>query len=93
MNEATGLEQLDSLINRLIEADQAGEEIAPMDLARELGGVRAALMATPTVHRSAADQRHFRCESCGTITHGDSTPARCARCGGPKFVNVDIEAI
>jgi rubrerythrin len=36
--------------------------------------------------------RHFRCESCGTISHGEATPTRCARCGSKKFVNVDIEA-
>jgi rubrerythrin len=90
--ETTGIEQLDALINRLIEADQSGTEIDPFDVARELGEIRSSLMATPTVHRSAEDMRHFRCESCGTITHGDATPGRCARCGSKKFVNVDIEA-
>lgn len=91
MAEQTGLEQLDALINRLIGADQAGEEIAPFDVARELGQIKADLLAMPTVQRSAEDQRHFRCEACGTISHGDSTPGRCGRCGGPKFINVDIE--
>ncbi len=90
MVDATGLQRFDALINRLIESDQAGEEIAPFDVARELGEIRSLLMAMPTVHRSAADQRHFRCEACGTILHGDDPPARCVRCGGSKFVNVDI---
>jgi rubrerythrin len=66
--------------------------VHPFDVARELGEIRAALMAMPTVHREAADQRHFRCERCGTITHGETTPERCARCGHATFVNVDIEA-
>lgn len=90
MNEQTGLQRLDALINKLIEADQAGDEIAPLDLTRELGEIRAAIMAMPTVHRTDEDLRHFRCEACGTITHGDGQPARCARCGKTAFVNVDI---
>lgn len=91
MAEQTGLERLDALINRLIESDQTGDEIHPFDVARELGEIRALLMATPTVHRSEEDQRHFRCESCGTISHGETAPMRCARCGKPKFINVDID--
>ncbi len=87
----TGLERLDALMNRLIGNDQTGEEIDPFDIARELGEIRSLLMAMPTVHRSADDLRHFRCEACGTITHGLVTPARCGRCGKPKFINVDIE--
>jgi rubrerythrin len=90
MAEATGLQRLDALINRLIENDQTGEEIDPFDVARELGEIRALLMAMPTVHRSEADLRHFRCEACGTISHGEVAPARCARCGQPRFINVDI---
>lgn len=86
----TGLERLDALINRLIEADQTGDEIALFDLAKELGDIRADLMAMPTVHRGESDMRHFRCESCGTISHGEAEPARCARCGASKFINVDI---
>lgn len=91
MAEPTGLQRLDALINRLIEADQTGDEIDPLDVARELGEIRALLMAMPTVHRSDEDLRHFRCEACGTISHGDAAPARCARCGKPKFINVDID--
>ncbi len=92
MAEQTGLQRLDALINRLIEADQTGDAIALFDVARELGEIRAEIMAMPTVHRSEADLRHFRCESCGTISHGDAAPARCARCGASKFINVDIDA-
>lgn len=90
MDEPTGLERLDALINRLIESDQTGDEIDPFDVARELGEIRSMLMAMPTVHRTAEDLRHFRCESCGTISHGEGPPARCARCGKSAFVNVDI---
>lgn len=91
MAEQTGLQRLDTLINRLIETDQTGDEIDPFDVARELGEIRALLLAMPTVHRSEEDQRHFRCEACGTISHGDAAPASCARCGKPKFINVDID--
>lgn len=91
MTEPTGLQRLDALMNTLIETDQTGAEIDPLDVARELGEIRSLLMAMPTVHRSADDQRHFRCEGCGTISHGDTPPARCARCGTSKFINVDIE--
>jgi rubrerythrin len=91
MSDATGVGRLDALINRLIESDQTGTEIDPFDVARELGEIRGELMAMPTVHRGAEDLRHFRCEACGTIMHGDTSPARCARCGKSKLVNVDIE--
>jgi rubrerythrin len=92
MDERTGLQQLDDLINRLIEKDQTGDEIDPLDIAKELGQIKAQLMAMPTVHRSEADLRHFRCEECGTISHGDVAPARCARCGKERFLNVDIDS-
>ncbi len=92
MSEPTGLQRLDTVINELIEADQSGTEIDPLDVARELGEVRAQLMAMPTVHRTAEDLRHFRCEGCGTITHGEAAPARCRRCGKTAFINVDIES-
>ncbi len=88
----SGFERLDALINRLIETDQTAGEIDPFDVARELGEIRAELMATPTVQRGEEDLRHFRCEACGTIMHGESAPARCARCGKTKLLNVDIEA-
>lgn len=91
MEEPSGVQRLDELMNRLIEADQTGSEIDPLDVARELGEIRSLLMAMPTVHRSAEDQRHFRCEACGTISHGNATPASCARCGKSSFINVDIE--
>jgi rubrerythrin len=92
MTEPTGLQQLDELINRLIEKDQTGDEIDPLDVAHELGRIRAQIMGMPTVHRSDQDERHFRCEACGTISHGDVAPARCARCSKTKFINVDIDA-
>jgi rubrerythrin len=92
VSEASGVERLDALINRLIETDQSGDEIDPLDVAHELGQIRTELMAMPTVHRGEEDLRHFRCESCGTIMHGDTPPARCARCGKTKLLNVDIDA-
>ncbi len=88
----SGVARLDALINRLIEVDQTGDEIDPLDVARELGEIRADLMAMPTVHRGEEDLRHFRCEACGTIMHGDESPAQCRRCGQTKLINVDIEA-
>ncbi len=88
----TGFARLDALINRLIESDQTGAEIDPFDVARELGEIRAELMAMPTVQRSPEDLRHFRCEACGTIMHGEDPPDRCARCGKTKLANVDIES-
>ena len=90
MTELTGLQHLDTLMNRLIEKDQTGEEIDPLDVARELGEIRSQLMGMPTVQRSADDLRHFRCEACGTIMHGEALPARCGRCGKTKLINVDI---
>lgn len=87
----SGFERLDALMNRLIETDQTGDEMDPLEVAKELGEVRSELMAMPTVHRAAEDQRHFRCEACGTIMHGDALPARCARCGKTTLLNVDIE--
>lgn len=92
MTEPSGIQRLDALINRLIDADQTGDEIALFDVAKELGEIRSALVAAPTVHRTEEDLRHYRCEACGTITHGEAAPARCSRCGKTKFVNVDIEA-
>jgi len=91
MGEPSGMQRLDTLINELIEADQTGSEIDPMDVARELGEIKSQLLAMPTVHRGAEDLRHFRCETCGTITHGNALPPRCKHCGGTSFVNVDIE--
>jgi rubrerythrin len=91
MAELKGIQRLDALIDRLIDTDQAGQEIEPMEVAHQLGEIRSELMAMPTVHRSEDDQRHYRCEACGTITHGDASPARCARCGKNRFVNVDID--
>jgi rubrerythrin len=91
MAQQDGLQQLDELINRLIETDQTGGEIDPIDVAHELGQIRSLLMAAPTVHRGDEDLRHFRCESCGTITHGEAAPSRCARCGKSRLINVDID--
>jgi len=85
------LVRLDALMNRLIEADQTGSGIDPLPLASELGQIRQLLAEAPAVVRARGGQRHFRCEACGTISHGDAEPGRCPTCGGRKFFAADIE--
>ena len=86
------LQQLDSVMAGLIEADQTGEGVDPLQLARELGKIRALLMETPAVLPRPDGQGHFRCEACGTITHGMEPPQACPTCGGAKFFKADMEA-
>jgi rubrerythrin len=89
MQEA--LRRLDRLTQQLIEADQSGAGLEPIAVARELGGIRQLLAQAPAVIPAAGGQRHFRCESCGTITHGAAAPAKCATCGGKTFFSADLE--
>lgn len=89
MKEA--LERLDALMNRLVEADQTGSGIEPLRVASELGQIRQLLAEAPAVIRAKGGQKHFRCEACGTISHGTQEPERCATCGGQKFFAADIE--
>ena len=89
MREA--IQRLDDVMRRLIEADQTGAGMEPLELAEELGRIRAMLLETPAVLPRSGGQRHFRCEACGTITHGDAMPARCPECGGRKFFKADLE--
>ena len=89
MKEA--LERLDALMNRLVEADQTGSGIEPLRVASELGQIRQLLAEAPAVIRAKGGQKHYRCEACGTITHGTTEPERCATCGGRKFFAADIE--
>lgn len=85
------LERLDALMNRLVEADQTGSGIDPLRVASELGEIRQLLAEAPAVVRAKGGQKHYRCEACGTITHGEAQPERCPTCGGRKFFAADIE--
>ena len=89
MKEA--LERLDALMNRLVEADQTAAGIEPLRVANELGKIRQMLAASPSIIRTPGDQRHFRCEACGTTVHGMAPPARCPTCGAERFFVADIE--
>jgi hypothetical protein len=89
MREA--IQRLDALMNRLVEADQTGAGIEPLTVAAELGRIRQLMSEAPSVIRATGGQRHFRCEACGTIAHGQEPPSRCATCGESKFYNADIE--
>ena len=76
----------------LIEADQTGAGVEPLRLAQELGKLRALMMEAPAVVPRSDGQSHFRCESCGTITHGMEQPNACPTCGGAKFFKADLES-
>jgi rubrerythrin len=89
MQEA--MRRLDTLTQQLIEADQSGAGMEPIAVARELGKIRQLLAQAPAVIPATGGQHHFRCESCGTITHGASAPQRCATCGGRTFFSADLE--
>ena len=91
MKEPTPLQRLDNLMARLVEADQTGAGVEPLKLAEELGEIRALLAQGRAVRRAPGGQLHFRCESCGTISHGASRPERCPECGADQLVNVDLE--
>lgn len=84
------LERLDALMNRLIEADQAGDEIEPLAIANELGTIRASLMRAPAVVPRSGGERHFRCDACGTIVHGTAAPNECPRCHKTVFHPADL---
>lgn len=86
------LAKLDALMRRLIEADQTGSEMEPLRVADELGAIRAALMqGRAVVPRAAGGERHFRCETCGTISHGAAAPATCPTCGKTTFFEADLQ--
>ncbi|HEV8229468.1 MAG TPA: hypothetical protein VGQ86_05880 [Candidatus Limnocylindria bacterium] len=85
------MQRLDELTQQLIEADQTGSGLEPLTVARELGDIRQLLAQAPAVIPATGGRKHFRCEACGTITHGDSAPARCATCGGTTFFSADLE--
>jgi len=86
------LERLDDLMRRLIEADQAGEPMEPLALANELGAIRAGIVEARSVVPRPGGERHFRCESCGTVVHGTNPPKACPTCGKTKFFAADLES-
>lgn len=85
------IRRLDEVMAGLIQADQTGEGMEPLQLAQELGRIRAMLLEAPAVLPRRDGARHFRCESCGTIVHGDAPPQRCPFCSGLKFFSADLE--
>ena len=85
------VERLDALMRKLIEADQTGAGFEPLKVADELGSIRQLLFRAPTVRRVEGGQRHFRCNSCGTIVHGMQAPAVCPDCAGTTFYEADLE--
>jgi len=89
MKEAN--EQFDALTRRLIDADQTGRGIEPLAIANEIGRIRHLLASAPAVKRRDGGDRHWRCEECGTIVHGDTAPEKCAECGRDKFFLADME--
>ncbi len=86
------LARLDALMNRLIDADQSGDELEPLEIANELGTIRASLMSAPAVVPRAGGEQHFRCDACGTIVHGTAAPRECPRCHKTVFHRADIVA-
>ena len=92
MREPTALQRLDNLMARLVEADQAGGAgLEPLALAQELGRIRAMLARGTAVRQAPGGKMHFKCEICGTISHGSSRPERCPQCGAEELVHVDLE--
>lgn len=85
------LERLDRVMNELVEADQNGSGVEPLQVARQLGEVRALLVEGASVIPRAGGEGHWRCENCGTISHGLAAPERCPTCGHQKFFKADLE--
>lgn len=85
------VEKLDALMRRLVEADQTGAGMEPLKVADELGQIRELFFRSPAVRPAPGGQRHFRCETCGTISHGPDAPATCEDCGGTAFFDADLK--
>ena len=85
------LTRLDDLMRRLIESDQTGRPMEMLAIADELGKVRESLMQAPAVVPREGGERHFRCDACGTIVHGQREPSACPTCGKSKFYPADLE--
>ena len=78
-------------MRKLVEADQNASGVEPLKVANELGAIRDMLFRSPVVRPAPGGQSHFRCERCGTITHGATAPAKCEECGATTFFHVDLE--
>jgi len=85
------LARLDDLMRRLIESDQTGRPMETLAIADELGQIRLALMRGRAVVPREGGERHFRCDACGTIVHGDRAPAACPTCGKSRFYPADLD--
>ena len=95
MNETTGSQnalnaRIDAMIQRLIEADQRGSGIEPMQLVHELGELKVLLARRKTVRPRPGGEGHWRCEACGTITPASVTPTRCPDCGAGDLWLADL---
>src|SRR5256885_557093 len=75
----------------VVGADQTGSGSDPLATANELGQIGRLLAEAPAGVRAKGGQKHFRCEACGTISHGERQPDKCPTCGGRKFFAADIE--
>lgn len=84
------LERLDALIAELIEADQTGGGAEPLHVAQQLGQLRSLLVEGQSVLPHAGGEMHFRCDSCGIISHAHAQPPRCPACGGEKLYRADL---
>lgn len=85
------LDRLDTLMRKLIETDQTGAEMEPLEVAAELGKIRQLMAESPTVvPRPVGGQKHWRCETCGTVVHGDRAPETCPNCHQRTFFAADI---
>ena len=82
--------RLDALIQRLIEVDQLGSGMEPIELAHELGEIKLLVARRQTIQPRPGGERHWRCESCGIITHAGTKPERCAACGATQLWPADI---
>ena len=89
MNDANA--RLDRLMNELIEADQRGEAIEPLRLARELGEIKLLLAQRRTIRPRPGGERHWRCEACGTVSHAATRPERCPECRAEQLWPADLE--
>ena len=78
-------------MRRLIEADQTGSGIEPLAMANELGTIRTSLVQGRAVLPRSDGERHFRCDTCGTIVHGRAAPATCPTYGKSTFFPADIQ--
>jgi len=83
--------RIDALIQRLIEADQRGSGIEPLQVARELGEIKSALARRRTIKPRPGGEGHWRCEACGTISHASAKPEKCQECSGTQLWPADLE--